>query len=256
MLISANLGFLFADRPLPEAIRAAARAGFDAVECHWPYAVPAGEVRAALAETGLEMLGLNTSRGQPGENGLMAVPGREAEAQEALAQAIDYARAIGTRKIHAMAGFAEGALAHATFLSNLAAGAEMAGAQGITLMIEPLNGYDAPGYFLKNTTQAAAIIEELAHPALRLMFDLYHVQASEGDVIRRMRRLLPLIAHVQFAAVPDRGEPGAGELDIAGVLRALAAEGWTAPVGAEYRPRGGVTATEAGLGWMPGFRAI
>ena len=106
--LSANLGFLWADLALPEAIRAAARAGFDAVECHWPYAFDPGAVRAALDETGLEMLGLNTVRGGAGENGLLALPGREAEARAAIAQALDYAGRIGCKAVHVMAGFAEG----------------------------------------------------------------------------------------------------------------------------------------------------
>ncbi len=107
MRFSVNLGFLWTDRSLPEAMRAAKAAGFDAVECHWPYAVPAAAVAEALADTGLRMLGLNTIRGAAGENGLSALPGREAEACLAIDQALTYARAIGAATVHVMAGFAE-----------------------------------------------------------------------------------------------------------------------------------------------------
>ncbi|MEC9433637.1 MAG: TIM barrel protein [Pseudomonadota bacterium] len=254
MRFSANLGFLFTDRPLPDAIRAAAAAGFDAVECHWPYEVPAGDVAAALAETGLPMLGLNTNRGRAGENGLTALPGRETEALAEIDRAFDYAAAIGAGAVHVMAGFAEGPAAEATFRATLAEACRRAAPLGLTVLIEPLNRYDAPGYFLTTTDQARGTIEAVDHPALKLMFDAYHVQIMEGDLCRRLTALAPLIGHVQIAAVPDRGEPDAGEVDLRYVLAHLAGLGWTAPVGAEYRPRSG--STEAGLGWLPGFRAI
>jgi hydroxypyruvate isomerase len=161
---SANLGFLWQELPLPDAIRAAKAAGFDAVECHWPYNFDTGAVAAALRETGLTMLGLNTSRGnvESGDNGLAAIPGREDEAQAAIRQAVDYAVAIGALNIHVMAGKAEGEAAHRTFVANLTYACERAAAHGITILIEPLNHRDAPGYFLKTSGQAVAIISQVA----------------------------------------------------------------------------------------------
>ena len=135
MRFSANLGFLWADRPLAEAIRAARAAGFDAVECHWPYDTPPAEVSAALRDTGLEMLGLNTLRGRPGENGLSALPGREAEAREAIDRALDYAAAIGCGAVHVMAGLAQGPEAEAAFRANLDHACARAAAQGATVLI-------------------------------------------------------------------------------------------------------------------------
>jgi hydroxypyruvate isomerase len=245
---SANLGFLWTELPLPDAIRAAARAGFAAVECHFPYVVDPAEVIAALAETGLPMLGLNTIRGKTGDNGLAAIPGREDEVRAAIAQAVDYAAAIGARNVHVMAGIAEGPEAHSTFLANLRHACDLAAKANVPgLLIEPLNRHDAPGYFLRTSGQARAIIDEIADPRLRLMFDCYHTQVTEGDVTRRMTELLPIIGHVQIAGAPSRAEPDEGELDYRHVLAALDALGWNTPVGAEYRPRG---TTEAGLGWM------
>lgn len=246
---SANLGFLWTELPLPDAIRAAARAGFDAVECHFPFDVPTGEIVAALEETGLPMMGLNTSRGNvaAGESGLAAVPGREAAARAVIDEAIAYAAATGTRAVHVMAGFAAGPGAEATFLANLAYAADHALDRGVTILIEPLNHYDAPGYFLTTTDQATALIGRAARPNLKLMFDCYHVQLMEGDVSNRLRRLLPLIGHVQFAAVPDRGAPDHGELSYAHVFAVLRDLGYDAPLGAEYRPNG---PTEPTLGWM------
>lgn len=253
MQFSANLGFLWADLTLPDAIRTAARAGFDAVECHWPYDIPTAEVADALGETGLTMLGLNTRRGKPGENGLSALAGREAEAREAIDEAFAYATAIGAGAVHVMAGVASGAQAEATFHANLAYACEKAAPLDMTVLIEPLNPYDAPGYFLNDAAQAARIIEGIGHPALKLMFDCYHLQICGGDISRRFEQLLPLIGHVQIAAVPDRGAPDHGELDYGEVLRRIGELGWTVPIGAEYRPAG---ATDTTLGWLPRFREI
>lgn len=246
---SANLGFLWADRSLPDAVRAAAAAGFDAVECHWPYDVDPAEVRTALAETGLPMLGLNTKRGEArvGDNGLAALPGREVEALAAIDEAIGYAAAIEARNVHVMAGVAAGDAAHRTFVENLAVACHRASRHGIGILIEPLNAYDAPGYFLSSTTQARTIIDEVGAPNLRLMFDCYHVQLSEGDLTHRLVDLLPLIGHVQFAGVPDRGDPSRGEVAYDHIFATLDGLGYRAPLGAEYKPNG---PTESTLGWM------
>lgn len=241
---SANLGFLWTELALPDAIRAAHRAGFAAVECHWPYATPAADIGAALAQTGLPMLGLNTLRGNPGEAGLAALLGRETEARAAIDQAIAYADAIDAANIHVMAGTAAGPHALATFKTNL----RYAAAQTQrTILIEPLNPYDAPGYFLNSATEAQAIIEDLALPNLKLMFDCYHLQITGGDLCRRLTALLPHIGHIQIAAVPSRNEPDRGEVDYRHILSHIAALGYTSPIGAEYRP---ATTTDAGLGWM------
>lgn len=244
MKFSANLGFLWTDQSLSDAIFLAKNAGFDAIECHWPYETPASEVRAALTETGLPMLGLNTSRGNSGENGLAALPGREDEARAAINEAIAYASAVDARAIHVMAGFSFGPEAHAVFLENLRYACRRTSR---TILIEPLNRHDAPGYFLKNTDQAAAIITEVGQDNLRLMFDCYHVGRTEGDVTTRLKDLLPLIGHIQCASVPDRGAPDHGELHYPTMFSCLEALAWNRPLGAEYKPIGETNAT---LDWL------
>lgn len=244
MKFSANLGFLWADRPLADAIRAAKAAGFDAVECHWPYDQPVADVQGALEETGLPMLGLNTRRGNPGENGLSALPGREDEARAAIDEALVYARATGTGAVHVMAGFAEGPEADATFTDNLQYACD---AWDGTILIEPLNRYDAPGYFLNSTDQAELIIARVARPNLKLMFDCYHTQLSEGDVTNRLTRLMPIIGHIQIASVPDRAAPDHGELHYPHIYTTLETLGWTHPLGAEYKPGHD---TDATVGWL------
>ena len=249
---SANLGFLWTDRPLVDAIHAAHAAGFDAVECHWPYDHDPADVKAALDATGLAMLGLNTLRGDVagGDSGLAAIPGREDEARAVIDRAIAYAGAINTPKIHAMAGFAEGQLAEACFIDNLryATGA----APDITFLIEPLNHHDAPGYFLNHTDQTRRVIESVGAPNLKLMFDCYHIQILEGDLTRRLSANLDITGHIQFAGVPSRGRPDAGEIDYRHVFAHIADIGHTAPLGAEYKPEGGDT--DASLGWMTTLR--
>lgn len=252
MRFSASVDFLWPDRPLPDGIRAAQAAGFAAVECHWPYETAPAAVRAALEETGLAMLALNTSRGDvaAGEFGLSALPGREAEARAAIDAAFAYAEAIGAEAVHVMAGRAEGAAAEAAFLDALRYASDRAGPR--TVLIEPLNPYDATGYLLARTDQAAQLLEALGRSNVRLMFDCYHAQRSEGEVANRLARLLPLIGHIQIAGAPDRGPPDASELDYRFIFQRLQDLGYAGFIGAEYRP--GARAAEETFGWMGPYR--
>ena len=248
MRFSANLGYLWRELPLPDAIRAAAHAGFAAVEFHTPFDTPASDVKAALDETGLPLLSLNTERGAgPQELGLAALPGRDLEARTAIDQALAYAVAVGARAVHVLAGNSSGRAAHAAYVGNLRHAVQHAEALGITVLMEPLNRHDAPEYFLRTTDQARGITDEIGSTHLKLLFDCYHVARTEGDVTTRLTDLLPLIGHIQFAGVPDRGLPDRGEVDyqyVFGVLRDL---GWSTPLGAEFRVAG---PTEDSLGWM------
>jgi len=228
---SANLGFLWSDLSLTNAIRAAHHAGFDAVECHWPYDTPAEDVRDVLQETGLKMLGLNTRRGN--NNGVAAAPGRSDEAKEYIDEAISYARIIDAPNIHVMAGNSDRSeRAEKTFRQNLIYACTRTDK---TILIEPLNTKDAPGYHLN----------------LKIMFDCYHIELTQGDVLNRIKDNLSDIGHIQFASVPDRGEPDRGDLDFSKLIPAVEALGWNAPFGAEYKPR---DTTDAGLGWLRAFK--
>lgn len=250
---SANLGFLWTELPLPDAVRAAKRAGFTAVELHWPYATDAMEMKQALAETGLPVLGLNTSRGnlENGDFGLSALPGRERDARAAIDQALAYAETIGASAVHVMAGKTGAPEARETFIANLRYAADKAAPSGITILIEPINRHDAPGYFLSDNATAAAIIAEAGRANIRIMFDCYHVGRAGKPVLEEFEAHKDRIGHVQFAAVPDRGEPDSGEIDFACLLPKLAEGGYRGHFGAEYRPR---STTEAGLGWLAAWR--
>ena len=251
---SANLGFLWTDLALPDAVRAAAAAGFDAVECHFPFAIPPAEVTAALTATNMPMLGLNTRRGDRADDfGLAAMVGREAAARAAIDEAVSYAAAIKARAVHVMAGRSGGGKAAARcFCANLAYAAAAAAAHGITILIEPINRRDVPDYHLSAIEDAIDIIGAVGAENIKMMFDCYHIQIMQGDVTRRLCDHLNFIGHVQIAAVPDRGEPDGGELDYQYLLTELDAAGYDGFVGAEYRPR---TTTEAGLGWLRASRS-
>ena len=247
---SANLGVLWTDLLLPAAIDAAAKAGFDAVECHWPFDVPATEVAAALTAANIPMLGLNTRRGDvdAGDFGVAACPGRETEAREYIDEAVAYAAQINAAAVHVMAGrTGQDAEAETTFCDTLAYAAKLAAAHGITILIEPINQRDVAGYHLSTIEAGVATIKQVGRDNIKLMFDCYHTQIMQGDIIRRLEKNLDFIGHVQIASVPDRCEPNSGELCYKEVLLALDAAGYNGYVGAEYRPR---KTTSEGLGWF------
>lgn len=250
--LAANLGFLWPEQSLLARIDAAARAGFRAVEMHWPYEVPASEVASRLRTHDLQLLGINTAPGDlhAGERGLGALAGREREFQAAIDQAIQYCKTSGGTAIHAMAGnpaSADRAAARRVFLGNLRSAAARAADQGLTLLLEPLCPQDNPGYFYSRVAQAVSLIEELGLANVRLQFDVYHVARAEGDVLTRLEACRPHLGHVQIAGVPSRNEPDEGEIDYTAVFRALQRLQYPGWVGCEYRPRG---ATDAGLRWM------
>ena len=250
MEFSANLGFLFTDLSLIDAIHAAKDAGFYAVECHFPYETPPAEMKAALAQTGLRMLGLNTWPGDrtAGDFGLAALPDRVEEARAEIARAVDYAAAAGVEAVHVMAGRTDGgAAAEACFRENLNHACDLAAVHGIGILIEPINTRDVVRYHLSDTAHAERIIDELARPELKIMFDCYHMQIMQGDLAKTLEHLLPKIGHIQIAAVPDRGEPDRGEVDYKWLIPYLSALGYGGVVGAEYQPR---DQTKTGLRWM------
>ncbi|MDB6159663.1 MAG: isomerase [Gammaproteobacteria bacterium] len=252
MRFSANLGFLWADRPLLARIDAAARAGFRAVEMHWPYNVPAGDVAEAARRNDVKLLGINTAPGrlEAGEMGLGAVPGRTGDFLGTVDQSIEYCRSSGATAIHVMAGnvaAADRIRARAVFADNLRMAAVQAEAQQITLLLEPLNPNDNPGYFYSTLAEAVSLIEELALPNIKLQFDVYHVARSEGDVLAKLEKYRRHIGHVQIAAVPSRAEPDEGEIAYPAIFAALDRLQYGGFIGCEYRPRGD---TDEGLSWM------
>lgn len=251
---SANLGFLWNELTLTEAIYRAKEAGFDAVECHFPYdQIAADQVLKALNETGLPMLGINTRLGINGTDdfGVLAMPGREQEAQSYIDEAITYGSIIGCKNINCVPGKTGGSSkAESVYRKNLTIAAEKASSKNMGLVIEPINQRDAPGYHCSTVEQAIETIIAVDADNLKLMFDCYHIQITQGDLIERIKHTLPYIAHIQFAAVPDRGEPDKGEVHYPYLLNIIDDLGWQGFIGAEYRPRG---KTDDGLGWLKSY---
>lgn len=232
-----NLSWLFTELPFPDRFAAAARAGFRAVKFLFPYDHPAEEVARWLGGAGLECAVFNLPPGDraAGERGIAAVRGREPEFSHSLDTALDYARALGVRKLHAMAGIGGG---RATYIANLHHAAARCAETGVTLLIEPINPRDMPGYHLASLADALAVIEAVGAPNLKLRADLYHWQIAGGDLTTALRAHAALIGHVQIASVPDRHEPDRSELDYRHLLGVLDAAGYTDWIGCEYRPRG------------------
>lgn len=247
---AANLTMMFTDVDFPDRFRRAASAGFAGVEMLFPYDHPPREVGNWLRETDLECALFNLPPGDfgSGERGIAALPGREDEFRRSIDIAIEYAHAMNVPRLHAMAGLKSAGANFRTYETNLRTATELCAAEGIELLIEPINSRDMPGYLLNDHRDAVRIIEEIAAPNLRLQCDLYHLQITSGDLSRTIESEFAKIGHIQIAGVPDRHEPDTGEIAygyIFSLLEKLSYQGW---IGCEYRPR---ELTESGLGWLP-----
>ncbi len=247
--LAANLGYLFADRPLLERFRAAAACGFSAVELTFPYAEPADAVRREIERHRLKILGINTPLGSAGEPGLAGIPGRERDFDAAFRTALDYAMAVGATAIHCMSGQVpppQQGEGEKVFAANIARASDLAGERGLNILLEPINRRDRPGYLLHRPEKAAAIIEQLGRSNVRMQFDFYHVQIEGGDLMARFARHQSVIGHVQIAAVPSRAEPDEGEVNYPAIFDMLDHSNYAGYVACEYKPR---KRTEDGLGW-------
>lgn len=245
---AANLTMMFNEVPFLDRFEAAAKAGFKGVEILFPYEYAIDEIAARLKANGLQLVLFNTPPGDwnKGERGLAALPGREAEFEAALRQALKYAEALGCPRVHVMAGLVHHGASRASYIANLKKAATIARDHGVELLIEPINTRDIPGFFLNRTSEARAVIYEVGEPNLKLQFDIYHRQVMEGDVATAIREYAPLTRHYQLANPPDRGEPDEGELNYAWLFRLIDETGFDGWIGCEYRPRRG---TIEGLKW-------
>jgi hydroxypyruvate isomerase len=247
---AANLSLMFTEWPFLDRFAAAADAGFRAVEYLFPYDHAPADIARRLQRHGLTQALFNLPPGDwaAGERGLAALPGRLAAVEQGLDLALPYAEATGVKRLHLMAGIAgrDDPAAVAAYRAAVARVAERLAGQGIQLLIEPINRRSMPGYFLDDFGFAEDLIATLGLPNLGLQFDIFHRQILHGDVAMALRRLLPVIGHVQVAAVPDRHEPGTGELNDAYLFALLDDLGYQGFIGCEYVPRAG---TWAGLGW-------
>jgi len=250
--IAANLTMLFNEVPFLDRFEAAAKAGFGAVEFLFPYEYKPAELRARLDGNGLKLVLHNLPPGDwgKGERGIGCHPDRISEFRDGVARAIDYATALGAPQVNCLAGIAPNDAPaeklRTTLAENLRFAADRLASAGIRLLIEPINFYDIPGFYLNRTAQALELIAEAGSDNLYVQYDIYHMQRMEGELANTIKANLGKIAHMQLADNPGRNEPGTGEINYRFLFGWLDASGYDGWIGCEYKPK---TTTEAGLGW-------
>lgn len=250
---SANLSMLFTEVGFGDRFESAARAGFKAVECQFPYELPKEEIAAKLDKLGLEFVLHNIPSGSwaAGERGIACLPGREGEFQEGVGKAIEYAKALKCPRLNCLVGLtpkdAPADEVHQTLISNLKFAADALQKAGITLLVEALNDKDVAGFHLVRTNDVLKLFEEVKHPNLFLQYDIYHMHIMEGNLAKTIQENVKRIGHIQLADVPGRHEPGTGEIDFPTLFKQIDEAGYTGWIGCEYKPAG---VTEDGLGWV------
>jgi 2-dehydrotetronate isomerase len=261
---AANLTMMYGDVDFVDRFAAAARDDFQAVEYLFPYGYPAQQLADLLHQADLEQVLFNAPPGDwdGGERGVASLPGRESEFRDGIGTAIDYARTLGCKRIHVMAGIARPDHApetlRETYLANLTWAAEQAGQDGRDILIEPINTRDMPGYYLNRQDVAHGVVADVGADNLKVQMDLYHAQITEGDIATKLRRYLPTgnVGHIQIAGIPDRQEPDSGEINydyLFDVIDDVSADcEWDGWIGCEYRPRRGSEpgGTTTGLDWF------
>ncbi len=249
---AANLSMLFTELPFLDRFEPAANAGFQAVEVLFPYAFSAAEIKQRLDANHLKLVLHNLPAGDwdAGERGIACLPDRTDEFREGVAQAITYATALGVPQLNCLAGKApigaDNAVLRQTFVANLKFAAAELKQAGLRLLIEPINSYDIPGFFLNRTAQALAILDDVGADNAFVQYDIYHAQRMEGELAATMQKHLARIGHIQLADNPGRNEPGTGEIHWPFLFAHLDRIGYRGWVGCEYKP---ASTTEAGLGW-------
>ena len=256
---AANLSMMYNEHAFLDRFAAAAKDGFRGVEFLFPYAFPVAELRARLDAHGLTQALFNMPPGDwdAGERGLASLPGREDEFRRSLDTALSYARVLGNDRLHAMAGLIrpdqDRARHRATYVQNLALAAREAAGLGITIVIEPINTRDIPGFFLNRQDDAHAVCAEVGAANLQVQMDFYHCQIVEGDLAMKLRQHIAGVGHIQVAGVPERHEPDVGEINYPYLFALMDELGYAGWVGCEYRPRAG---TSEGLGWFAPWRNL
>ena len=256
--LAANLSMLFTELDFTDRFKAAAQAGFKGVEYLFPYAFDKADLARHLRDNDLVQVLHNLPAGdwEAGERGIACLPGRIREFHEGVDRAIDYARALGCPVVNCLAGIVpdgvDRAHAHRIFVENLRYAAPRLQDAGIRLVIEPINTFDIPGFFLSRTDQALDIIDEVGSDNLRVQYDIYHAQRMEGELANTLSAHLDRIGHIQLADNPGRHEPGTGEINYPWLLRHIDAIGYDGWIGCEYKPAGG---TQEGLGWIRAMTA-
>ncbi len=250
---AANLTMLFNEVPFLDRFERAAKAGFGAVEFLFPYAFAVDEIKSRLDANGLRLVLHNLPAGDwdGGERGIACHPDRVDEFRKGVAQGIEYGTSLGVPQLNCLAGKApagvDAAVLRSTFVANLRHAAGELKKAKLKLLIEPINHFDIPGFYLNYTDQALSILDEVGSDNAYVQYDIYHAQRMEGELANRLSQHLARIGHIQLADNPGRNEPGSGEINYAFLFRHLDRIGYKGFIGCEYKPAAG---TEAGLGWL------
>ena len=250
---AANLTMLFTEHAFLDRFEHAAKAGFTAVEFLFPYAFAAQDIKQQLHVHGLTLVLHNLPAGNwdAGERGIACHPDRVDEFRSGVATAVTYAKALGVKQLNCLAGKtppgASDEILKQTFVSNLRFAASELKQADLNLLIEPINTFDIPSFYLNRTAQAVAILDEVGASNAFVQYDIYHAQRMEGELATTMQKHLPRIGHIQLADNPGRNEPGTGEINYPFLFAHLEQLGYNGWIGCEYKP---ATTTEAGLGWL------
>lgn len=256
---AANLTMLFNEVPFLDRFEAASKAGFKAVEFLFPYAFSAADIRQRLDDNGLQLVLHNLPAGDwdAGDRGMACNPQRVEEFRAGVAKAIEYAQALGVHQLNCLAGKAPAGVSDAELLSTLVANVAYAAGQlksaGLRLLIEPINFYDIPGFYLNRTEQAVSILDLAGADNAFVQYDIYHAQRMEGELANTLTKHLNRIGHIQLADNPGRNEPGTGEINYAFLFAHLDRIGYSGWIGCEYKP---ANTTTAGLGWMQPLNTV
>jgi hydroxypyruvate isomerase len=249
----ANLSMLFGEHDFLERFSAATMAGFSAVEYVGPYAFPKEQVAEALHVNNMKQVLFNLPAGNwdGGERGIGCLPDRVGEFQDGVGKAIDYAKALGCTMINCLAGILPGHVSrrtgYTTLVSNLSFAATALKKENILLIVEPINSYDIPGFFLNRSKEGIEVIDDVGSDNLKLQYDIYHMQRMEGELGATLTKLMPRIGHIQIADNPGRNEPGTGEINYPYLFKLIDSLGYGGWIGCEYKPKG---RTVEGLGWI------
>ena len=250
---AANLSMLFTEVPMLDRFERAARAGFSSVEIQFPYEAPAATVRDRLVSNRLKMVLHNLPGGDwaAGDRGIACNPARQDEFRAGVAKGIEYAMTLGVPQLNCLAGKpGEGVpdeVTRTTFVGNVRYAAAELKKAGLKLLLEPINNYDVPGFWLNHTAKAISVLDEAGADNAFVQYDVYHAQRYEGELAATLSKYLGRIGHIQVADNPGRNEPGTGEINYSFLFQHLDRIGYTGWIGAEYKPAG---QTEAGLGWL------
>ncbi|MEP7207070.1 MAG: hydroxypyruvate isomerase [Casimicrobiaceae bacterium] len=250
--LAANLTMLYNEVDFLERFEAAAKSGFGAVEYLFPYAYPREQLAELLHAHGLKQVLHNLPAGDwaKGERGIACLPARVGEFQDSVGRAIEYATALGCPQVNCLAGLAPAGIdpdkIRSTFVSNLRFAADKLGAAKIKLLMEPINNFDMPGFYLSRTRQALDLIRDVGSTNLYVQYDIYHMQRMEGELANTIKAHLPQIAHMQLADNPGRHEPGTGEINYRFLFDFIDAIGYQGWIGCEYKPK---SDTVEGLDW-------